>query len=396
MDKQVIAEEVNWLDLPFHLMSLILLKLVYIKDYIHFGAVCQSWYSIYKQNLDDYILHLPRQLPILLVTTEPLPEFHEYHHWQTHNFFDLSENRVCEFPLPVPHYTYYYSFYSSQGWLIYDDCSEVSLFNPFLSDDNVITLPALEDESDLDEIVGMKKAVLSASPALNPNNYILMAACSRRWVAAFYKPGNRGWTPLLNRQGVSVDLEDVIYDGKQYFYAMDREGSIWACDLSSSCPNVSKVASCIYNNVVDDCLGEFEFGMKYLVESSGELLVILRNGNRDDPACYTLNFKVFKLDQNTMKWNETKSLCGRSLFVGSNTSMSVLASDFPICKPNCIYFTDRGFERMEFYSEFYSEEAPHDMGVYNLEDGTIEPYYPMESIKYKHTTPMWVEPTLSK
>ncbi|KAF5188897.1 hypothetical protein FRX31_021518 [Thalictrum thalictroides] len=378
MDKEV--GEVNWLDLPFHVMSLILLKLVYVKDYIRFGAVCQSWHSIYTHNRDDYIRHLPHQLPVLIVTTEA--EKH-IRHWQTRSYYDLSENRVCKFPLSVPHCDYFHSFFSSEGWLIRDEGQYVSLFNPFLSVDNVIMLPSLEDEDDeMGDDKWLGKAALSANPALNPN-YVLMAVCfGNCWKAAFYKPGNPRWTSLLDCEEGDF-IVDVIYSGYQ-FYAMTTDGSIWAYDLSSSIPNVSKVAPCIdQTERIGDCL------RYYLVESLGELLGVKRNwSSKDSP--YTLNFQVFRLDQNMFKWIETKSLSGRSLFVGNNTSMSIMASDFPRCKPNCIYFTHEGRNHEPF------EEHSHDMGVYNLEDGSIEPHYLMESIKLNYPAPMWIEPTFTK
>ncbi|KAF8412283.1 hypothetical protein HHK36_000244 [Tetracentron sinense] len=60
-------------------------------------------------------------------------------------------------------------------------------------------------------------------------------------------------------------------------------------------------------------------------------------------AYQTTEFRVFEPDlgkSNGGEWVEVKNLGDKALFLGHSYSMSIVASDFPNCKANCIYFTD--------------------------------------------------------
>ncbi|XP_059635829.1 uncharacterized protein LOC132278009 [Cornus florida] len=122
---------------------------------------------------------------------------------------------------------------------------------------------------------------------------------------------------------------------------------------------------------------------RYLVESSGELLMVVRyyNHNVDDDGNYqpkiitqdssrpkkTIIFDVYKLDFVNMDWLLLPSLGpDRALFIGLNDSISVSPVDFPGLAMNCIYFTCPNAELLE---------DTHDLGVFNFEDNNITPIY---------------------
>ena len=87
------------------------------------------------------------------------------------------------------------------------------------------------------------------------------------------------------------------------------------------------------------------------------------------------------------EWLEVKTLDGKALFLGDNASISLTASDFPECEPNCIYFTDESLN-------YVRRGGPHDTGVFNLEDGNTEQLiYPRPNtlVWVPH---VWVEPSL--
>ncbi|BFG17314.1 hypothetical protein CerSpe_035880 [Prunus speciosa] len=60
---------------------------------------------------------------------------------------------------------------------------------------------------------------------------------------------------------------------------------------------------------------------------------------------HTVSFMVFKLvlnedDGSVMQHVQLKNIKDEALFVGTNHSVSVLASNFPKCQLNSIYYTD--------------------------------------------------------
>ncbi|KAL5705087.1 hypothetical protein ACHQM5_023432 [Ranunculus cassubicifolius] len=108
---------------------------------------------------------------------------------------------------------------------------------------------------------------------------------------------------------------------------------------------------------------------------------------------FNVGFDVFKLDRIGNNWNKVATLNGHALFLGLSTSLSVLASDFPGCKPHSIYYTDDYTEAWNWKATECAEHLLHDIGMFNIEDGTTEQHYPTESKKRSHD-PIWIEPTL--
>lgn len=130
----------------------------------------------------------------------------------------------------------------------------------------------------------------------------------------------------------------------------------------------------------------------------------LFEGRNDDeilPRYYTKGFTVLKLEKNKNNageeedeakyeypfcWIEVKSLGDRALFLGRNPSVSLSASEFEgLFKPNCIYFTDDNEE------QYYTEPGGGgglDMGIFNMENSTIEPHFTGES-RSPISPPFW-------
>ncbi|PIA50499.1 hypothetical protein AQUCO_01300911v1 [Aquilegia coerulea] len=366
---------VNWLDLPSQLMDLISEKLmIHITEFIRFGAVCHSWHSIYTQNRN----RLPRQLPGLLLFTEPQPPTQQQYQDQdqdrrqrrSHAFYDFTEKRVYKFPLQLPPHTDCHG--SNQGWLIYEKESQLFLLNPFLSVDNEIHLPPLttfilnEYESVEYYEFGngqsfIHKAILCGNPA-SSSNYLVVATDAYSSMLAFYKSGDKEWTSIITDEFEYI--EDFIYY-KDQLYVLDGHRGLFACDISSD-PKVSKVAPPIGQVYAYD-----------LVESSGELLAVKKSN---------VGFEAYKLDQNLLDWVEIKSLSGGSLFIGANFSLSRLCSNYPGWEPNSVYMTIPRSTIVANRAEV--------VRVYKLEVGNIESLYLTESNPTVYSTAIWIEPTL--
>ncbi|PIA45994.1 hypothetical protein AQUCO_01600335v1 [Aquilegia coerulea] len=374
-DEKNNKDYVDWLELPEDALFQIVFKFIDVKDYIRFGAVCHSWRSFYIENR----YHLLRQPPLLMLATQLNQDD------QTRSFYNLIEKKIVNSQLPVPHNLFISG--SSHGWLVtVSENHQVSLFNPFASVNNEIKLPPLttfqRGEADGFEFAHgfrgfLKKVVLSANPTSN-HNYVAMAiygGCSR---LAFYRPGDKAWTSLP----LEFYAQDIIYFGEQ-FYIVSAKGGVYTCDLNDPQPSLSSIAPFL----------PLIPSKRYLVESSGQLLQILRftDYNEDENAhgyYYYFNdgFYVFKLNPIKLKWIKIDSLQGRVLFLGNNSSFAISAFDFPGCKPNTIYFTD------DYYEGYHEQQfGPHDIGIFNIEDRTLEQHYPITS-NTVFPAPIWVEP----
>lgn len=125
----------------------------------------------------------------------------------------------------------------------------------------------------------------------------------------------------------------------------------------------------------------------------------------------TSSFKIFKLlglasssddsgcnnDQQIIKKVEITSLGDDTLFLGDNYSLCVLASHFPGCQANCIYYTD---DCAHVFCD-YTFSGPQDTGIYFVEKRYFARHYQMNTRKLKSLPmpvpvppPIWIVPTL--
>lgn len=223
----------------------------------------------------------------------------------------------------------------------------------------------------------IKKVILSHSPYDDPN-FLAFAILSRHENLAYCKNGYDSWKIIEEAQSFG---EDVIYFNGA-FHAVDKSGSIAICDLNGDLPVVKII------NVDQQIDGD----MKYLVDAMGDLLLVARYLDFEIDieyyieVCKTVKFQVFRFDWNAQKWEKWASLDDKVLLLGENSSLALLASDYRGCRGNRIYFTDD-------YSGTNSDSiaGDHDVGVYNLDDGSIDelPCYPRNS-----HWPIWITPNL--
>ena len=338
MSLKSLSPSSNWSELPSHLQALFMNKLVSIKDYIRFGAVCNSWRSVFTHYLEP-------KLPLLMI---PSTDIKDETLETTRKFYCLSEKTVLndlEIKLPYRHCRG-----SKHGWLVLTSEEEgnlsVRLYNPFSSINNEIELPPLTYVTVLHEVsatlhyvdtnfVSLKKAFPSKNPTSNPNDYVVIGIIGAQCRLAFCKPSDKAWSILPSQW---QDFEDVTYY-KGLFYAVRYRGEIIAINFSATddsstqqhpMPEVKRVAP-LPPSDIDGCIG------RYIVESSGDLLQVQRfyDTMRDDDHIVTNTFRVFKLvldheqDGENSKWIEVKTLDGRMLFLGDNASFSLSASYFP-------------------------------------------------------------------
>ncbi|OVA10867.1 Protein of unknown function DUF295 [Macleaya cordata] len=366
--------DVGWSQLQSELIEIIARKLTTYADYIRFRAFCVKW----RSTLPPIPHHIPSQFPWLM-----LP--YNSNSLNRRGFFSLSENKVYWLNLPeICHGSRCCG--SSQGWLVLLGQSPIILlFNPLTSIQihlpPITTFPKVLDfniskvgkeyllmdspyRRSLNYMLDLfiKKIVLSSSPASLSSDYVAVAILNETGELAFCKKGVRAWTMIEDAQSYS---EDVIYY-KGSFYAVNLIGSLAICDISGLSPLVTKIAVPAPQPVIGaDIL--------YLVDSFGELLLVSRHlefvmDTEPNISVYkTLRFNVFRLDSSLPYWVEVESLGDCMLFLGGNSSLCLLASDFSGCEGNCIYFTDYDSKAND-----YGKRRIHDSGVFNVGDRSIK------------------------
>ncbi|XVF35887.1 hypothetical protein REPUB_Repub19eG0010000 [Reevesia pubescens] len=393
---------VDWSNLRPELLESISENLKIYIDYLRFRAVCRSWrFSIPKTPF-----HLPPQLPWLMLPPS------QSHQIQSHRaFYDISANKLRFLSLPDSSNPNKRHCGSSHGWLIIlDESPNILLLNPLskakLHLPLLSTFPNVEsfNYSDIGKEYSLrspsgdryslnlrqmrdsfiKKIVLSANPSKDLN-FVAIAILNQTGELAYCKNGDESWRFIQGSQSYS---EDVIYFNG-LCYAVNKQGGIVTCNVRHDSPRVSFI----------ETPRQLGGDMQYLVHSEDELLLVTRyldlEINVEPDQSYliyrTKRFEVSRLVWSGPHWERVKSLNDKMLFIGENSSLSLSASDFTGCMGNCIYFTDD-------YSETNYDGAfgEHDIGIYKLWDGGIEPLpcYPRNSFfQSPWPTPLWVTPS---
>ncbi|KAK9665476.1 hypothetical protein RND81_14G114500 [Saponaria officinalis] len=388
----------DWAWLPQNLLFMVLNKLFLLSDMIGFASVCSHWRSVAKCRFEELNLranmHFTRKLPMLLV---PSTENNDC----IRNLYSITDTKIYDLRLPVPHTKRYCG--SSRGWLIILDNKsfEVTLVNPFYFGhmQGSIQLPPFIAAQDASEEAGenfhleyfVSKAILSTDPIASPNDYALMLIYGEMRMLGLWKSGDTHWTyinwPILI-------FSDLIYSNGQ-FLAVNNFGQIYSCDIVSKPPTFSAV----YGPHLDIPGGNCR---RYIVELPDRTIVqvirVLRTCvcNKDVPLFYTAGFVLFTLqDHNgTKNWLPVDTLRDGALFLGDNYSMYVVASQFPGCRPNSVYFTDDVQDADMKLLISHQFTCRREIGIYHLDNYMIERIecpLPKES---RLPPPIWITPTI--
>ncbi|KAL5723826.1 hypothetical protein ACHQM5_007172 [Ranunculus cassubicifolius] len=352
----------DWTSLPVEILQLISenLHTNFIDLYL-FRSICKSFGQIQLQKPQIP----PPQLPWLL-----LPSLHN----NRPRFYSISDNKIYHLPPSDSFNQSSCCRRSSLGWLLIidDNTLDCSLFNPLtrvrVSLPSMSTVWALigvlevgERKVDRDKLIG--KVVLSGNPDLDHKEEISIVVLVYGYLI-YAKLGDKAWKHLEDIRDTIYGFDDVVYFNEK-FYAVDSWGLVVICDLGSSSPGMKELTTSVPASFQSDKENLVVPLMTYLVESSGELLLIRRF--RGQKLRRTIVFKVFKDDPISKSWVEVESLDGHALFLGYNHSLSLLASNYFRCKANCIYFTDNIFNGTSI-----EKLEPHDVGIFNVETGIIE------------------------
>ncbi|XP_048441108.1 putative F-box protein At1g65770 [Pyrus x bretschneideri] len=390
----------EWASLPLPAIFLILNKLFEQIDHVRFAVVCKDWRSLSKE-YNQATQRWRNILPMLLIPSE----CHDKSSLTTRKLvYSISQGKILdEHKLRVLFRKRCCG--SSHGWVATieyqtDEGLIIALRNSFRKAWSIY-LPPLdakvpEGNTGYHEFY-IPKVVLSSDPALDPKNCVVAAICGSNCILAFTKRGQTHWTYIKRK----FFLFDVIFH-KGHACTVGTLRTIVSWDVTSlDCnplgPPKAKILS--HRN------RSYQDHKAYLVELTNEDLLYVRrlyeatiDGPTKSVYFRTTGFRVYKCvfnhpDGTIADYVEVKSIGNETLFVGDNHSLSILASNIPTCRPNSIYFTDdlapsfRGFEISD------GTRPSDDMGIFNLEDGTITQHYSLDSRLRGYIPPaIWVVP----
>ncbi|KAF7151610.1 hypothetical protein RHSIM_Rhsim02G0223700 [Rhododendron simsii] len=366
----------KWAELPEDLLVLTAQRLILLEDFLSFSGVCRSWRSV---AINDNFKG-SEQTPWLMLARKDKPDDRQ--------FISLRKGGVIRtVNLPEARGT---RCLESLGWLVtISQDGDMNLLHPFTRVQ--INLPQITKNYHLDSMKNhlsfVHKAVLSSRPE-ESNDYALVViyGCSRR--LAFWRPGDKSWT------GVHVGLISFcdINFYKGLCYGVISNGMVLAFDVWGLNPPLAWHVG--YG--AREFIGHSGLKQLYVVQSADVVLIVIRDfreaclpvfleddhlgfSNNGESRVYyaTCGFKVFEVGECV----EKTSLGDNALFLGDNSSVSVVASRFRGIKSNCIYYTNN-FKRRE----------GNYMCIYNMEDGSHRPCYEEESSGLT-CPPMWVNPS---
>ncbi|KAM5581884.1 hypothetical protein ABKV19_010894 [Rosa sericea] len=406
----------DWAELPEHLLDSILKRLELLSDYFQFSLVCWSWYWVAKDSESQrakMMLSCYRP-PLLLISRSTNQGIN------TWNVYNVMSNRVLDLELKVPNKRF---CGSSKGWLIaMEKDFSLTLINPFFrvkgrrkKENSIIHLPPMTPPSKgLNRWVRdceyyAYRATISADPILDASDCTVVVIYEELGELAFLRLGkDTRWTYVDKSFSLN---HDVIY-AQDKFYSVDgKNGDLLAFDVPTHVNSTTAKKKKVFSNVERVAPGVKlqqqmqNYIKKYIVESNGkELLMVQRYIDLVNDERITTKIEVFELDFHKCVWKEINTLGDLALSIGDNHSVAVLASHFPGCHPNCIYF-NHDHDRI---TRHFDGAEHHDFGIYNVQDkrfyyvGYNEQDKIFSRIYSRHATtllrktnrpPMWVVPS---
>lgn len=366
----------NGSDIHPDLLVEIVKLLTELDDFFAFSLVCRSWRLAAVQQ--SFRFNNYTKIPWLMYA--PPAKATCRNHRRV--FLDLSTGKTRPIMLP-DHIDGKSRCFSSKGWLItIAQDTTMRLFHPFACAE--IKLPHVKTiknwkNYEIDTMYAhfVKRCVLSSCP-LSASDYTLMIIYGERRQLAYTKGGEKSWNTVRT---LYDGFFDVIYY-KHNFYAINSLGEIMI--LRGDNPSVAEKVAVVLPTMPYKLI-ERNGDNLYMVESVESLLVVRRKGVCNRGTYRASKFQVFQVDLSNKTWTEVKSLGDRALFLGRNSSISVLCSSGGF--NNCIYFTDDCSQ-----NQVILLKEGEDIGIYNMGDGRIKPYF--EGHWYNRLNPsMWIELT---
>ncbi|KAF3456066.1 hypothetical protein FNV43_RR00709 [Rhamnella rubrinervis] len=311
----------NWGSLIDELLGLVLDKLVYLRDYIRFSAVCKSWNSVASNRRE--------KRPWLLISSSDKDNGR-----RKLSVYNFISDEIIKLRIPYK-YKIKRCSGSSHGWLFFvESVSTLVVLNPFSGD--IIQLPPLKSVDIINN--GLGKVILSKDPSLGVFEVLATSSCSH--VVAHLKFGDDFWAysnsiPHTNRPRCLIFYKNLILGASPGGGILSLQVTSFDDIHSSSsrCIKVEKIIPDLNNNL------DLVFSSSYFVLETTECdLIMVERHSKFDFKQYS-TFKIIVSNGQVLDRTPVVNLGGHSLFLGNcNDSISVLASDYGGCRSNSIYY----------------------------------------------------------
>ncbi|KAL6009592.1 hypothetical protein ACLOJK_000020 [Asimina triloba] len=370
-----------WSKMLIEILEKIFMSLSLV-DFIHAGAVCTSWRLVMAAIVAQKFQPPSHQVPWLMLSRNKTTSICR--------LLNLFDSKVYNLHLPQADQAHILGSFS--GWLILMDKRTYGLFLLNILSKQQIDLPCQANawNSDYSSCIYYEdfwkihahqvyKVILSSAPTSGGCTFVIVYA---KEIMAFCRLGDSAWTAMEGDNDPHPELSDIaFYDGRVLLASHIQWLTIYELGSSPKTikPNllppfqIESVYGFNANSLII-------FGGMYLVESCGELLLVLKSIRINVNTLNTRaeGFYVFKMDASRSDWIKVDNLGDQILFLGNGCSKSLSAKELSGFKGNHIFFTGNGLS--------------HESGVFNLEDGSIE-RFPLANLQ-SSKKPFWVTPQL--
>ncbi|XP_007041631.2 PREDICTED: putative F-box protein At4g22660 [Theobroma cacao] len=383
----------QWDKLPRDIWGLIFQRLLLV-DRIHASLVCKQWSSALKQS--------PPQPIWILLPPDNINDNNDCKHMIS--FFDLGEGAIGKLNLPksISGATL---IGASKGWLALTkgkkNSPQIFLLDP-ISGVQIPLPPLLTIRSTSEDTNAIDKIEISSRDA----SQCVVAACfDEGRILALCRPKDKRWI-IFEGLGVADDhryacilfCHGILYalittEDDEVTFQFQTHSLKLAGDhdviLKLIPLTMFEISSPIF---LEDPLEEVDtFGknwaaIPYLVESNGDLLIVLKildaliteDEDQDDDDednvepifsyCRIATFEVFKVEasDDTLWLTRLSNLDDQTLFIDGVDSLSLPGENF---SKNCIYFLEDSFG---YTAEGWKPIISRESGVFYLHDGRIE------------------------
>ncbi|KAH7840352.1 hypothetical protein Vadar_015841 [Vaccinium darrowii] len=252
----------NWAELHQDILILIAKTVHFWEDFSVFRRVCRSWRSVaVKKNFKGC-----PQFPWLMLAEENNTDYRGL-------VSPTEGNLIGKLLLPEAKGK---RCFESLGWFItVSETGDMNLLDPVsrvqIPLPHISTLKRYPEGNKLTACFGyIRKAVLSSRPCVSSKDtkYVLMVIHKYGAYLGFWRPGDKVWTNVKTLPGAYSVI--TYYNGQ--FYTVNSMGHIFVCDVGGRDPIV------VAHPRGEIPCENFKFKRLYIVESNGELLVVVRNG----------------------------------------------------------------------------------------------------------------------
>ncbi|CAK9184056.1 unnamed protein product [Ilex paraguariensis] len=360
------SSTVDWSQLPYDLLESIANQLHAIEDFLAFSAVCHLWRFVHLNKNWTPKTHIPWLV------------LNEYHNSDVPLRRIFSTCKFKEHKLLLPEAHGHQIWGSSHGWLVtVGQDLGLHLLNPITR--VCIDLPThctlgIQAYANVDWFSFIRKATVFKIQ----DEFVTMAIYGHHYSLAFARQTDSAWTTVQVSTHV-LFIDFVCFNS--WILALSVVGTLFLVEIDG--PDPPRIL-----DIASPPKDEKGWQQIYLVESSGNLLMVFRYENIYLPK--TVNFKVYQFHFSTGQWTILEDLGDRVLFVDDFYCTSVSACDD--FRGNGIYFTK---DNLDFLMRIEQNWDGQYIGLYHMNDDTTEIFRLGDVSPSCYTCPIWLVPTLS-